>query len=145
MELTRRNALAAGSGALAALCLTGAPAAASRFDEAVAAFTGGADPGEGLISLDLPDVVDDGNRVLVRFSAPGAEELTAFADDNPRPDLMSFKFGPLNSTRTIATRVRLARSQNVIVIGRMQDGSFQKASAYVHVVVGGCGGTPAEG
>ena len=39
-----------------------------------------------------------------------------------------------------STRIRLAKTQNVIAIAEMEDGSFQKAQANVKVTIGGCGG-----
>ena len=47
MEFTRRNILALGSGAFAAASFAGMPAFASKTDDAIAAFTGGASVTEG--------------------------------------------------------------------------------------------------
>ena len=37
------------------------------------------------------------------------------------------------------TRIRLAKSQNVIAVAEMADGSFRRASRKIAVTVGGCG------
>jgi len=38
------------------------------------------------------------------------------------------------------TRIRLATTQNIIAIARMNDGSFAMATKQVKVTIGGCGG-----
>jgi hypothetical protein len=53
MEFTRRNILALGSGAFAAASFAGMPAFASKTDDAIAAFTGGAGVAEGGIELKM--------------------------------------------------------------------------------------------
>ncbi|GFE49659.1 thiosulfate oxidation carrier protein SoxY [Roseobacter cerasinus] len=140
MELTRRKMLAIGSGTLALASLTGLPAFASLTDEAVSALTGGADLGEGAITLTAPEIAENGNTVPIEVDAPGAVEITLFADGNPVPNVATFKFGPLSASRSASTRIRLATTQNVVAIAKMEDGSFQKASAEVKVTIGGCGG-----
>jgi len=139
MQLTRRNMLALSGGAAAATAL-GLPAYASAAQDAIAAFTGGADLAEGAISLTAPEIAENGNTVPIEVSAPGAAAVMLLADGNPTPAVATFKFGPLSPTRGAATRIRLAGTQNVIAIAQMEDGTFQRASAEVKVTIGGCGG-----
>ena len=140
MELTRRKVLAIGSGALAFASLTGLPAFASLTDEAIAALTGGADVGEGGVTLTAPEIAENGNTVPIGVDAPGAVEITLFADGNPVPNVATFKFGPLSATRSASTRIRLAKTQNVVAVAKMEDGSYKMAKAEVKVTIGGCGG-----
>ena len=140
MELTRRKILALGSGTLAFASLTGLPAFASLADEAVAALTGGAEIGEGAITLTAPEIAENGNTVPIGVDAPGATQITLYADGNPVPNVATFNFGPLSASRSASTRIRLARTQNVIAVAKMEDGSFQMAKAEVKVTIGGCGG-----
>ena len=140
MNLTRRNALALGSAAFAAYGLGLVPAFASLTDDEIAKVTGGAEAVPGDLSISAPEIAENGNTVPIEISAPGAVTVTVFADGNPVPNVATFNFGPLNPTRTAATRIRLARTQNVVAIAKMEDGSFQKASAEVKVTIGGCGG-----
>lgn len=139
MKLNRRDALVLGSGAFAAMAI-GLPAQASLVDEAIAAFTGGAETSEGDLVLTAPEIAENGNTVPVEVSAPGAVAVMLLADGNPVPAVGTFKFGPLNPTRAASTRIRLATTQNVIAIAQMEDGSFRQASAEVKVTIGGCGG-----
>jgi len=140
MDLTRRKALALGTGTLAAAMLAGLPAFASLTDDAIAAMTGGADITEGGIDLTAPEIAENGNTVPVEVSAPGAVEIALFAAGNPTPAVATFKFGPLAGSRSGSTRIRLAKTQDVVAIAKMEDGSFRKASATVKVTIGGCGG-----
>jgi len=73
-------------------------------------------------------------------SAPGAVEIALFASGNPTPAVATFKFGPLSGSRSGSTRIRLAKTQDVVAIAKMEDGTFRQASATVKVTIGGCGG-----
>ena len=140
MDLTRRNLLAIGSGAVLATGFGALPAFASLAEEEMAKFTGGAEMGEGAITLTAPEIAENGNTVPIEVAAPGAVAVALFADGNPTPKVATFKFGPLNPTRSASTRIRLAGTQNVVAIAQMEDGTFQKASANIKVTIGGCGG-----
>jgi sulfur-oxidizing protein SoxY len=138
MNLTRRQMIAITGGAAAA-SLVGLPALAA-LDEEISALTGGAELGEGGITLDTPEIAENGNTVPVGVSAPGAKSVTVYADGNPVPNVATFKFGPLNPDQTASTRIRLARTQNVVAVAEMSDGTWQMAMAEVKVTIGGCGG-----
>jgi sulfur-oxidizing protein SoxY len=62
------------------------------------------------------------------------------ATANPTPGVATFTFGELAGSRSAATRIRLAGTQDVIAIAKMADGSFARTSANVKVTIGGCGG-----
>lgn len=139
MKLTRRKSLMIGSGALLAQGLTGASAASALFDAEIDAITGGAEVPASGVTLILPEVAEDGFTVPVEIDAPGAVAITLLAEDNPAPRVAQFRFGPLSATRQVRTRIRLARSQRVVALAEMADGSLQKAEVHVDVTVGGCG------
>ena len=140
MKFTRRDILAIGSGSFAMASLSAIPAFASLADDAIAVLTGGAELGEGIISLTAPEIAENGNTVPIGVEAPGAVEVTIYADGNPTPSVATFKFGPLSASRSASTRIRLASTQNVVAVAKMEDGSFQVAKANVKVTIGGCGG-----
>ena len=85
MELTRRNMMVLGSGAVLATGLGGLPAFATATEDAIAAFTGGAEMTEGDVTLNAPEIAENGNTVPIGVSADGAEEIIVFADGNPNP------------------------------------------------------------
>jgi sulfur-oxidizing protein SoxY len=140
MELTRRSVLTIGSGTFVFTALAGIPAFASLTDDAIAALTGGAEIGEGAVTVSAPEIAENGNTVPIDVSAPGASEITIYADGNPVPGVATFKFGPLAGSRSASTRIRLATTQNVVAVAKMEDGSFQMAKVNVKVTIGGCGG-----
>ena len=138
MEMTRRDAIAMGAGAL---LIAGLPIRASAAaEEAIAAFTGGAEIGSGDITLTAPEIAENGNTVPVEVASETAAEIMWRARGNPTPGVATFKFGKLAGSRSASTRIRLAGTQDVVAIAKLDDGSFVQASATVKVTIGGCGG-----
>lgn len=140
MELSRRDIMRIGAGAAFAASFAPLAGQALTLDEAMAEFTGGADIIEGGIDLTAPEIAENGNTVPVAVSAPGAAMIAIFAESNPEADVVIFKFGPLAGAQEAATRIRLAKTQNVIAVAQMTDGSIHRVSSEVKVTIGGCGG-----
>lgn len=139
MELTRRNAILMGAGAFVATALP-LPAFASATDDAIAAFTGGAEVGTGDIKLTAPEIAENGNTVPIEVSSGSATAILVLATGNPTPGVATFNFGKLAASRDASTRIRLAGTQDVFAIARLEDGTYVKASSTVKVTIGGCGG-----
>ena len=151
-QLNRRQALLAGVGAAAAAVgLKGAtvPALAATEDAqaAIDAFTGGAEPTMGRVTLDVPEIAENGNTVPmdVFVESPMTEddyvsEVLIVADGNPRPGVATFHFSPMSGVAQANTRIRLAGTQNVIAVAKMNDGSVFMDRKEVKVTIGGCGG-----
>lgn len=139
MNITRRDAVAMGLGATAVALLPLRLSAATA-EEAIAAFTGGATPGEGNVTLTAPEIAENGNTVPISVEAPGALAIAVFATGNPNAEVCTFNFGPAAGAQYAATRIRLAGTQDVVAVAKMPDGSFIKTSKTVKVTIGGCGG-----
>jgi sulfur-oxidizing protein SoxY len=151
MRVTRRQVLAFGA-ATAAVTLVGIPvskvlAAAPEMDAKIKEFTGGAAPGEGKLTLTAPEIAENGNTVPISVSVDSpmtAEDHVAavmvLAEGNPSPGVVTFHFTPLSGTAEASTRIRLAKTQNVVAVARMSDGSVYMAASEVKVTIGGCGG-----
>ena len=151
MTLTRRQtlALAAGAAALAGLGLRAGPAAAdtAAAEKRLMDFTGGKTPEAGKISLTAPEIAENGNTVPVSVAVESAMTADAYvaavmllADGNPNPAVATFHFTPLSGSAEAATRIRLARTQNVIAVAKMSDGAVFMDRKEVKVTIGGCGG-----
>ena len=138
MTLTRRDVLRLGGVAAAAMLPAGAARASNGVEQAIAAFTRGAMPGEGAVMLEVPEIADNGGAVPVRVAAEGAKRISLFADANPSPEVAVFHFGRL-ATPAATIRIRLAGSQTVIAVAEMADGTFRTASRAIAVTAGGCG------
>jgi sulfur-oxidizing protein SoxY len=67
-------------------------------------------------------------------------DVLIVADGNPRGGIATFHFSPASGVAEANIRIRLAESQNVIAVARMNDGSLFTASKAVKVTIGGCGG-----
>ncbi|MGB7319720.1 MAG: thiosulfate oxidation carrier protein SoxY [Planktotalea sp.] len=138
MKFSRRDTLAMGLGAAALTVLPFQVNAAA--DDAIAAFTGGADVGEGGLTLTAPEIAENGNTVPIEVSAPGATSILVLAAGNPTPGVAQFNFGELAASQSASTRIRLAGTQDVVAVAKMADGSFVRAASTVKVTIGGCGG-----
>ncbi len=139
MDFTRRNAIVLGASAFAVFALPKLAFAATG-DDAIAAFTGGAEMADTGVTLTAPEIAENGNTVPIEVNAPGATEIMVLAMGNPTPGVATFAFGPLAASQHASTRIRLAGTQDVVAIAKMADGSFAKASSTVKVTIGGCGG-----
>ncbi len=142
MDLTRRNILAFAGAALAASAAAFFPIrlvrASTDTSRAIAAFTKGAVPVEGGVRIEAPEIADNGGSVPIRVSAENARRIAVFTDGNPYPGVAGFTFGK-GVTPTVSTRIRLARSQKLIAVAEMADGTYRATSRPIIVTVGGCG------
>ena len=148
--LNRRRILGAGAGALAtaAFGASVSPAiAANDSADLIKKFTGGKAPSEGKVKLDLPEIAENGNTVpmTVSVESPMTEQsyvtdVLIVGDGNPNGGMATFHFTPASGVAEANTRIRLAATQSITAVARMNDGSFYTASKQVKVTIGGCGG-----
>ena len=140
MTLSRRDFVVGASCGVAVVTVFAVPAQASLVNETISKFTGGAEIVPGGIMLDTPEIAENGNTVPIDVSAPGAASIMLLAAGNPVPAVATFNFGPLSGSRSGNTRIRLIKTQEVMAIAKMDDGSFKSTQATVKVTIGGCGG-----
>ena len=140
-------------GATASAAIVGlAPAllaqeAAEGWEQAVKRVLGDAKPIEGKMLIDLPEIAENGNTVpfTVSVDSPMSETdnvrtVYIIATANPQPGVATFHFSPLSGKATVASRMRLAKTQDVLVIAELGDGRFLMSKRNVKVTIGGCGG-----
>ena len=148
--MSRRGVLAGASG-LAVVGITLTPtdgrATPALVAEQVKKLAGGAEVKTGRVILKMPQIAENGNTVPLTVAVDSPMSSTdyvksvyVFADGNPAPDVASFTFSPLSGKVEVQTRMRMARTQNVVAIAQMSDGSFFSSQAEVKVTIGGCGG-----
>lgn len=149
-HLSRRAALTLGAGS-AALTLVGwSPVAIATPQAAaddIAKFTAGAKPEQGKISIELPEIAENGNTVPLAFAvdapmtdADYVSDVLVVAEGNPNPGVATFHFTPLSGKAEASTRIRLAATQNIVVVAKTSGGKFYTAQKLVKVTIGGCGG-----
>jgi sulfur-oxidizing protein SoxY len=148
MEFSRRQSLGLSAGVLIASVLDlPAFAAPAEAEAEIAKFTGGKPTQAGPITIELPEIAENGNTVPLSITVDHpmspekyVSEILVVSDANPRPVIATFHLTPLSGRAQAATRIRLAATQNVTVVARTNEGRLLTASKQVKVTIGGCGG-----
>ncbi len=152
--IDRRDFLlsAAAAGAVAGFLSSFGPAAANTkpptYEEVLAKVLGGAKAEDSrALLLELPEIAENGNTVpftvsleLAMAGKDAAKAIHLIASGNPLPAVATFRFTPLSGKATVSSRMRLAKSQDVVVIAELADGRFLMSKRSVKVTIGGCGG-----
>lgn len=148
--VSRRGVLA-GAGGFAVVGIVLTPTDGQTTPAAVAEqikkLAGSVEVRTGRVILKMPQIAENGNTVPLTVvvdspmsSADYVKSVTVYADGNPAPEVASFTFSPLSGKVEVQTRMRMARTQNVVAVAEMSDGSFFSSQAEVKVTIGGCGG-----
>jgi len=139
---TRRVVLVAGLGGVMIAPATALP---DSLRAALAAFTGGAPVREGRVQLDIAPLVENGNVVPVTVSVSSAmtaaehvRRIALFASRNPQPEVLVAQLGPRSGRAVVATRMRLATSQQVLAVAELSDGTFWRQGVDVIVTLAAC-------
>jgi sulfur-oxidizing protein SoxY len=150
MQFTRRKLMRMAAGAAAGLAgMRVFPAFASTEDAMalVTKFAGGAEPQAGTLTLTAPEIAENGNTVPISVSVESpmsdsdyVQSVMLLADGNPRPEVITFNFTPMSGQATATTRMRLAKTQNVIAVAKTSTGAVYMDKREVKVTIGGCGG-----
>jgi sulfur-oxidizing protein SoxY len=153
--IDRRTFLLDGTAALALLALFAgvrtarAEAAApesAEFKVAFEALIGKAKPADSGLTLDLPDSVENGDYVPVALAVESPmtaqDNVTAvhlLSTANPRAAVATFRFTLLSGKARVTSRMRLARTQDVVAVAELSGGRILVTRRKVDVKVGGCG------
>jgi sulfur-oxidizing protein SoxY len=102
---------------------------------------------DGKITIDAPQIAENGLLVPVGIEidspmtdADHVKAVHVFADGNPLPGVVTFRFTPASGKASAAFRMRLAQTQNIVCIAEMSNGALHMAKTEVKVTIGGCGG-----
>jgi sulfur-oxidizing protein SoxY len=149
-QLSRRATLVLGTGGAALAVLGfggGAQAGVKEAADQIAKFTGGKTAEKGKISIELPEIAENGNTVplSVAVDAPMTadnyvSEVMVVAEGNPNPGVATFHFSAASGNAAATTRIRLATTQNIVVVAKTSKGEFYTGQKLVKVTIGGCGG-----
>jgi sulfur-oxidizing protein SoxY len=133
--------------AAALLPLTADRVWAKQLDEAVKDAIGDAKAVEGKVSLELPEIAENGNTVpfTVSVESPMTDKdyvktVHVFATKNPQAEVAAFHFTPTSGKAEATSRMRLASTQDVVAYAIMSDGKVYMGKRTVKVTIGGCGG-----
>jgi sulfur-oxidizing protein SoxY len=149
-----RRAFVLGTSAVATLmpflATSGAAQEASpqTWEEALKKIVGDVQPASnGKLTFELPEIAENGNVVpfTITIDSPMNEKesvkaVHVLATANPQPSVASFHFTPLSGRASVSSRMRLARTQDVVGVAELSDGKFIMTKRQVKVTIGGCGG-----
>jgi sulfur-oxidizing protein SoxY len=146
--MSRRTALSLGAGIVVTLIAADdAMATPVEADAEIAKFTGGKAAEAGKIAIDLPEIAENGNTVPLSIAVDSpmsagdyVSDILVVSDGNPYPGVVKFQLTPMSGRAEVATRIRLAATENVIVVAKTSAGKLYTARKLVKVTVGGCGG-----
>jgi sulfur-oxidizing protein SoxY len=151
--LNRRSFLASAATAAAltpflARADTSEPPALERsqkFADDFAKIVGSAKPVESRIAVDLPETAENGNFVPITISVDSpmteADHVTAIhllSTANPFAHVATFRLSPLNAVARVQSRMRLAKTQDVVTLAELSGGEMLIATTLVKVTIGGC-------
>ena len=147
-NISRRNAIVlmlgtAGYLVSSKIVFAGKEQVLKRIDE----ITKGKGAKELDIFLDLPEIAENGNQVKVNFEiesemtkANYIKNVYILADGNPAPDVAKFSFTPDMGMCSATTRIRLSKTQNVVLVAENNKNEYFMTKSKVKVTIGGCGG-----
>ena len=147
--IARRRILIGATGAAALLTqfAAGRAGATPETAKALLQTLAKGEPKEGRISIRAPEIAENGNAVPVTVSVESpmtdkdyVKAVHVFADGNPLPGVVSYRFTPASGKAAASTRMRLAQTQNIIAIAEMSNGDLHSTKSNIKVTIGGCGG-----
>ena len=116
-----------------------------QFAEAFKALLAGATPVEGKIVLELPEIAENGNFVPVTITVDHPMTETDYvkaihilSTSNPVARVATFRLSPINAVARVQSRMRLAKTQDVIALAELSNGTLLIATTLVKVTLGGC-------
>ena len=151
LKVVNRRSFILGASAAATLAALGSmgstPASAKAWEDFMKEAIKGATPTEGKVKVDLPEIAENGNTVpyKVHIESPMTDAdhvaaLHVYATGNPGPQIISAKFTPMSGKAYVKSRMRLAKTQEVVAVAQMSDGKVYMGKTTVEVTIGGCGG-----
>lgn len=103
----------------------------------------------GRVKLEIAPMVDNGNVVPMRVTvespmsaADHVTEIAVFNEKNPQHEVARFQLGPRSGRADVSTRIRLATSQQLVALARMNDGTVWSDTVDVIVILAACLETP---
>lgn len=145
--MKRREFLASSAAITATVLMRPADAVAQSdvLKPLVARYAAGASVREDRVKLDISPLVENGNSVPIEVTvdSPMTRDqhvvgIAIFNEKNPQNDVAIFSLSPLAGRARVATRIRLAGSQQLIAVAKMNDGSCWTHTADVLVTTTSC-------
>jgi sulfur-oxidizing protein SoxY len=113
--------------------------------EAIRQRIGAREPQPGGMTLTLPKIAETGNSVPLTVTvdspmtpADHVLRIHVFVPGNPEPVASTYYLGARTGKAQISTQIRLARTQTVLALAEMRDGSVRSDAASIVVTLGAC-------
>jgi sulfur-oxidizing protein SoxY len=133
------------SGLLLALWPTDVWTTPEAVQQAIHQRIGDREPQPGGMTLTLPTIAETGNSVPLTITVDSLMNVEdhvvrvhIFVPGNPEPVAVTFHLGIRAGRAQISTRIRLARTQTVLALAEMSDGSVRSDAASIVVTLGAC-------
>jgi sulfur-oxidizing protein SoxY len=140
--MNRRDALLSTVAAVVALP---ARATSSEMEAAIRGYADGKPVTRGKVKLEVPTLVENGNAVPITVTvdspmtaAAHVTGIAVFNDRNPQRDVVRFALTPRSGRAQVATRIRLATSQQLVAVARFSDGTYGSDAVDVLVTLAAC-------
>ena len=93
------------------------------------------------IRIKAPEIAENGAVVpiTVDTSIANVNKISILVDNNPSPLTSSYDLDP-QLEAYVSTRVKMAKSSNIIAVVSTTDNQYFTASKSIKVTIGGCGG-----
>lgn len=145
--MKRRTFIATGAALVATVIVR--PAAAltqsSVLTPLVNQYAAGSTVREGRVKFDIAPLVDNGNSVPIEITvdspmtqAQHVVGIAIFNEKNPQNDVAQFTLTPISGRARVATRMRLAVTQQLVAVAKMNDGSCWAHTVEVLVTIASC-------
>jgi sulfur-oxidizing protein SoxY len=113
--------------------------------QAIRQRIGDREPQAGGMKLTLPKIAETGNSVplTVTVNSPMTAEdhvlrIHLFVPGNPEPVAATYHLGAQAGKAQISTHIRLARTQTVLALAEMSNGTVRSDAASILVTIGAC-------
>jgi sulfur-oxidizing protein SoxY len=133
------------AGLLLALWPAASRATPETVEQAIRQRIGSREPQPGGMTLTLPKIAETGNSVPLTVTvdspmtpAEHVLRIHLFVPGNPEPVAATYHVGLRAGKAQISTQIRLARTQTVLALAEMSDGSVRSDAASLVVTLGAC-------
>ncbi|MCB1520317.1 MAG: thiosulfate oxidation carrier protein SoxY [Hyphomicrobiaceae bacterium] len=117
------------------------------FDDIYGKIVGEAKPEDGKVTIDMPEIAENGNTVPYTVSVDSpmtdgdyVKTVHVLSSGNPSPNIATYHFSPLSGAAKVSSRMRLAKTQDIVAVAELSSGKKLIGKRTVKVTIGGCGG-----
>ena len=114
---------------------------AHTVDDAIKALYGDIKAEESGLSINVPKIASNGGAIPVKMKSDvQLKSLAVFQDANPESAVAAFTIPADVKKVNYMTKIKMAKSGEITLVGEGTDGKFYKVSKKLEVALGGCEG-----